>query len=462
MKSLSYCLLITNLCSSQLAGQAQPATKETLFEGARLIMGDGKAPIESSAFIVDNDRFTSVGRKGELSLPPGAARVDLTGKTVMPAMIDVHSHLGFLKQLDGSMSKENFNRENLLDHLNRYAYHGFAAAISMGTDIGDLPYQLREEVHPGAALFRTVGRGLAWPGSGPGDPSRNDVTYVVTTVEQARKAVQDLAPHHPDFVKIWVDDRNHTQKKLTPELYGAAIDEAHKHNLRAVAHVYDLEDAKGLLRAGIEGFTHLVRDKDVDDEFLELVKQHPGVFITPNLGVTTRGLDPGRPAWLDDPLLHETIPPGEIKRLENQFANRKPAAIASTRASWDLQVRNLMKLRAAGARIVLGSDSAGDPMRTIGWHAIWEVDSMARAGMTPSEVIVASTRLAAETLKLDHLGMVAPGKSADFIVLNANPLDSIANTRKIDKVYLRGQEVDRASMRAKWQAEWSASGSPAR
>src|SRR5579863_1237180 len=458
MKLLPQFTLIATFCSSQLAGQALPAAPVTLFEGARLILGDGQAPIESSAFIVDNGRFTSVGRKGELRLPPGAARVDLTGKTVMPAMIDVHSHLGFLKQLDGSMSKANFNRENLLDHLNRYAYHGFAAAISMGTDMGDLPYQLREEVHPGAALFRTVGRGMAYPGSGPNDPARNDVPYAVTSVELAIAAVRDLAPHHPDFVKIWVDDRNRTQKKLTPELYGAAIDEAHKHNLRAVAHVYDLEDAKGLLRAGIEGFTHLVRDKDVDDEFLELVKQHPGVFITPNLGVTSRGMEPGRPAWLDDPLLHETIPPGEIKRLENQFANRKPEALAATRALWDLQVRNLTKLRAAGVRIVFGSDSAGDPLRTIGWHAIWEVDSLARAGMTPSEVIVASTRLAAETLKLDHLGTVAPGKSADFIVLNANPLDSIANTRKIYKVYLRGQEVDRASMRAKWQAEWSRRG----
>jgi imidazolonepropionase-like amidohydrolase len=278
---------------------------------------------------------------------------------------------------------------------------------------------------------------------------------VVTTVEQARRAVQDLAPHHPDFVKIWVDDRNHTQKKLTPDLYGAAVDEAHKHNLRAIAHVYDLEDAKGLVRAGIEGFTHLVRDKDIDDEFMQLLKQHPGVFFTPNLGVTSRAIEPGRPAWLDDPLLHETIPPAQIQRLVNQFSNRKPEALANTQKSWDLQVRNLTKLRAAGVRIVFGSDSAGDPSRTIGWHAIWEVDSMARAGMTPSEVIVASTRLAAETLKLDRLGTVAAGKSADFVVLDANPLDNIANTRKIYKVYLRGQEVNRAAMRAKWQAEWS-------
>ena len=444
-------LLVAQGSSLALPKQSQPATpRSILFEGARLIAGDGRPPIENAAFLVENARFTRVGRKGDFRLPAGATRIDLTGKTVIPAMVDVHSHLGFLKQLDGSMSKANFTRENLLDHLQRYAYHGFAAAISMGTDLGDLPYRLREEAPGGAALFRTVGRGLAWPGSGPNDPARNDVPYVVTTVEQARNAVRELAPHHPDFVKIWVDDRNRTQKKLTPELYGAAIDEARRRNLRAIAHVFDLEDAKGLVRAGIEGFTHLVRDREIDEEFIALLKQHPNVFFTPNLGVTSRALEPGRPAWLDDPLLHETIPPGEIARLTNQFSNRRPEALANTRASWDLQVRNLAKLRAAGVRIVFGSDSAGDPSRTIGWHAIWEVDSMARAGMPPAEVIVAATRLAAETLKLDRLGTVALGKSADFVVLDANPLDDIANTRKIGTVYLRGAEVDRAAMRAAW------------
>ena len=450
-------ITIAVLCSfltAQLASQTPRSPRTILFEGARLVLGDGNT-IESSAFVVQNGRFSSVGRKGELRLPPGAVRVDLTGKTVMPAMVDVHSHMGFLKQLDGSMSKANFNRENLVDHLKRYAYHGFAAAISMGTDMGDLPYQLRDQIVPGAALFRTVGRGLAWPGSGPNDPARNDVPYVVTTVEQARLAVRDLAPHHPDFVKIWVDDRNRTQKKLTPEIFTAAIDEAHKQGLRTMAHVFDLEDAKGLLRAGVEGFTHLVRDKDVDDEFILLLRQHPGVFFTPNLGITSRAMEAGRPAWLDDPLLHETIAPGEIKRLETQFSNRRPEQLATTRAQWDLQVRNLAKIRAAGGRIVFGSDSAGDPSRTMGWHAIWELDALAKAGLTPAEVIVASTRLAAEALKLDQLGMVAPAKSADFVVLDANPLENIANTRKIYKVYLRGQEVDRTAMRAKWQAEWT-------
>src|SRR3989442_2471254 len=445
MRRVLFCLL-----GFSFVVLAQQPKKITLFEGARLIMGDAGTPIESSAFIIKHDRVTSRDRKGEIQSPPAASRVNLTCKTVIHALIDVHSHFGFLNQRDGSMAKANFNRDNLLDHLRRYAYHGFSAAISMGTDFGELPYQLREEINPGAALYRTVGRGLAWPGSGPNDPGPKHVPDVVTPLDQAREAVRDLAPHRPDFVKIWVDDRNKTQKKLTPELYGAAIDEAHKHNLRTIAHVYDLEDAKGLVRAGIEGFTHLVRDAEVDEEFLQLLRAHPGVFVTPNLGVTSRAMDAGRPAWLDDPLLHETIPPGEIKRLENQFSNRKPEALANTRRSWDLQVHNLAKMREAGAKVVLGSDSAGDPGRTMGWHAIWELDALAKAGMTPSDVIVASTRLAAETLKLDQLGTVAPNKSADFVVLNANPLENIANTRKIFKVYLRGAEVDRAAMKRQW------------
>ena len=173
-------MLVVAACSSPAARQTPAATHDvTVFEGARLITGDGSAPIENSAFVVENNKFAIIGKRSELQVPPGAAHVDLTGKTVMPAMVDLHSHLGFLRQSDGSMSKENFNRENLLDHLNRYAYHGFAAVISSGTDMGELPYQLREEVHPDAALFRTVGRGLAWPGSGPFDPARNDVPYSV-------------------------------------------------------------------------------------------------------------------------------------------------------------------------------------------------------------------------------------------------------------------------------------------
>src|SRR5438132_6313676 len=147
--------------STEIATQVGSATGVTVFEGARLITADGSAPIENSAFIVANDTFTAVGRKGAIQVPAGAVRIDLTGKTVMPAIVDAHGHLGFLDAATGKLSKANFTRENYIDHLQRYAYHGVAATISTGTDTGDLAYQLRGEVIPNAARILTVGRGLA-------------------------------------------------------------------------------------------------------------------------------------------------------------------------------------------------------------------------------------------------------------------------------------------------------------
>jgi len=352
------------------------------------------------------------------------------------------------------MSKDHFTRENLTDHLERYAYHGFAAVCSFGTDIGDLPFQMREEIIPNAALYRTVGRGLAYPGSGPADPSRNDVPYAVTTEADARAAVRDLAPHKPDFVKIWVDDRNGTKQKLTPPLFRAAAAEARTLGFRSVAHVFDLADAKELVRAGVEGFTHMVRDQPVDEEFLALLEERPNVWFTPNLGGMNRSL-PGspasaRPRWADEPMLYETVPPAVIERRLAQLARTPPAGTNPGRV-WDLQ--NTRTLKAAGVRLVLGSDAAGDSNRWIGATAHMELENFVAAGFTPAEAIVAATRTAAEVLRLDRLGTVAAGKSADFIVLDANPLDNIANTRKIAAVYLRGAQVDRAALRARWQAQ---------
>lgn len=446
-------VLAAAACSPRPNGQAAAASA-TMFEGARLITGDAGPPIENAAFIVDNGRFTRVGRRGDVEVPAGATRVDLTGKTVMPAMIDVHSHLGFLDMSDGSMSKDHFTRENLTDHLERYAYHGFAAVCSFGTDIGDLPFQMRDEIIPNAALYRTVGRGLAYPGSGPADPSRNDVPYAVTTEDEARAAVRDLAPRKPDFVKIWVDDRNGTKQKLTPPLFRAAADEARRQGFRSVAHVFDLADAKELLKAGVEGFTHMVRDQPVDEEFLQLLKERPNVWFTPNLGGMNRELQTAsaagaRPRWADEPMLYETIPADIIQQRLNRMARTPAGAGANPGRVWDLQ--NTAKLKAAGVRLVLGSDAAGDSNRWIGLTAHMELENFVAAGFTPAEALVAATRTAAEVLRLDQLGTVAPGKSADFIVLDANPLDNVANTKRIAKVYLRGQEVDRAALTTKWR-----------
>jgi len=173
MKRLIHCLLALTLIVLPLPSAAQQAA--TLYEGARLIAGDGSAPIENSSFLVVGSRIAQVGRKGDIAAPAGARRVDLSGKTVIPGIVDAHGHPGFLDMVTGTMSKENFTRENYIDHLERYAYYGVVAVISTGTDFGDLAFKLREEQIPNAARILTVGRGLAFPGSGPADPSRNDV-----------------------------------------------------------------------------------------------------------------------------------------------------------------------------------------------------------------------------------------------------------------------------------------------
>ena len=269
--------------------------------------------------------------------------------------------------------------------------------------------------------------------------------------------MQELAPLKPDFVKIWVDNRNGRATKLTPEMFTAAADEAKKLGLRSMAHVFDLADAKLLIRAGVEGFMHSVRDQEVDEEYIALAKEHD-IWITPNLGGINRTSlirDNGRPDWIDEPLVRETMAPALIQAREQVYDNRRRNNMAPNTYGRVFDAINTRKLHAAGVREVLGGDSAGDANRWLGLHSLVELENMVGAGFTPMEMILAATRESAKALRLDQLGTITAGKSGDFIVLDANPLDNIANVRKITAVYMRGQAVDRAGLRAKWQSQWN-------
>jgi imidazolonepropionase-like amidohydrolase len=465
------CLVLGLVASSPAESQAP---RVTIYEGARLITGDGTAPIENSAFVVQDNQFTQVGRRGDVQAPAGAARVDLSGKTVMPTLVDLHGHFGYQNLAQGTMSKETFTRANLVDHLQRLAYFGVGAVVGVGdlvdrsdmkggrTGWGDVPVKLRDEVIPNTALFKTAGPGMAWPGSGAqGNPSRMDVSYPVSTVEEARAAVRDYARIKPEFIKIWVDDRQGKKTTLSPALYGAILDEAHRNNVPVAVHNVKLSDAKAMMKGGMEGWLHVpVRAEDVvDDELTGIVRDRiarndrPVIWMTPSLisaWMNTQG-GPQRPVWLDDPLLKATYSAQQIEEYWAAPLRRMtPAQVAAAKEAFAHDGRNAILLRNAGMKIVGGTDT-GQNRHLVGLASHLDLESQVAMGLTPMQVITGATRDGAAIGKF-NTGTVAAGKNADFVVLDANPLDGISNTRKINKVFLRGQEVPRAQFAARWQA----------
>lgn len=386
-------------------------TDVTAFEGARLILGDGSSAIEDAVLVVSGDRIEAVGPRSLIDVPGGATRVDLTGKTIMPAIVNAHVHL----------SVDRAERTAQLQHM---AYYGAGTVQSLGHDSGTVAFEMQDELVPNGARGLTAGRGITMP-----EPGRSEAPFWVTSEEEARAAVRELAGQGVRLIKIWVDDRGGRYEKLSPALYGAVIDEAHQHDMRVTAHVFTLEDAKGLLQAGLDAFAHGIRDMDVDDELMRLWRGRSDVVLVPNLP------NPGVPvdlSWVS------TVPPDRLAELQENASVERPAA----QESFGIQARNLERLHSQAVKVAFGTDGSTP------WAVHLEMEDMVRAGLSPAAVIMAATGTSAKLLQMDDVGTLAAGKSADFIVLEADPLEDITNTRRIDAVYLRGTAVDRERLEA--------------
>lgn len=397
----------TSPVSDQTEGAtaAVPSANLAVYRGARLITGAGSV-IENGTFVVEDGRFTVVGDSSEVMVPATATVIDLSGTTVIPALIDGHVHL-------------NTTREALIEDLRKRASYGISAAFGMGMDGDAVSLQVRDEQQPGIALYRSAGRGITTP-----EPGRTEVPHWVSTEDEARAAVREEAARGVDIIKIWVDDRGGQYERLSPALFGAIIDEAHANDLRVTAHIFSLQDAKDLLLAGVDAFAHGVREQDIDDEFVRMMQERPHVVLVPNL--------PGRGVATDLEWLRGTIPDEQLQQLQNA-----PQGQQSTLDAFGIQARNLKRLSDVGVRIAMGTDG------NVPWGPHIEMEDMVASGMTPLQVLTAATSESAAYLQLDDRGRLAPGMVADFIVLDANPLEDITNTRRMREVYLAGTAVAR-------------------
>jgi len=452
-ETLTVCAVIalTGYPAERSTVVAQPVASTIVFDGARVIVGDGTAPIDDAVMVVEDGKLTRVGRRGDVAPPSGATHIALQGKTVMPMLMNVHGHVGYMK--GNNVDPKNYNRENLLEDLRRYVYYGVAAVLSLGTDRGDLELRIRAEQRSGSlkdpslALLLTANDGIVAPnpGSTNGGPGfAADVVREAGTPEEARRHVQELAKKKPGVIKLWVDDRNHTKPKLKPEVYRAVVEEAHAQGLRAIAHIYYLDDAKDLAKSGVDGFAHPVRDRPIDEELVRLMKEHD-VFQCSTVG----SLRPDRDVRFDDPALAETVPP-EVRTAAKVPVGAAPSGDPEARHRMYAMVLMSLKMQGdAGIRIALCGDT-GITGQFPGFSEHRELQAMVDAGLTPLQAIRAGTEISAAILGLRDMGTLASGKRADFLVLDANPVDNIANTRKIAAVYRGGQAIERAASKARW------------
>jgi imidazolonepropionase-like amidohydrolase len=445
MKRLSLLMVMASLVVPAYA-------QSVVYEGARLIAGDGSAPIEDGAFVVQNGHITALGRKGSVKLPAGATRIDLAGKTVMPAMINVHVHIGYEGYT--SWGAQNYTPQNVLDHLQREAFYGTLVTQSVGSSPVDESIRFQRDQQAGK--FPPASRfffmpGMAPPGGGPDEVLREATTALhvineVSTASKARAAVQKMAAKGLTSVKIWVDDRRGTYPKMTPEVYLAIIDEAHKHRMMVHAHATTLPDQKAVVRAGADVLVHLVQNEKLDDEYLALLREKKPYWAT------VIGLGDPTAVCAKDSFFEQALPPEVVARIRANKERRPltancgpPAPNAAAREA--ILAYNFPRMIASGARIVLGTDAGVHPGHTFGSSEHVELARWVQLGLTPSQAIVAATQRPAELLGLKDAGTLAVGKRADFIVLDANPLENILNTRRISSVYLYGSKFTAGSLR---------------
>jgi imidazolonepropionase-like amidohydrolase len=425
-----------------------PAFAEVnVYKNFTLIDGNGKAPVANAAMIVDNGRIKWVGTSANLKAPAGSNTIDLTGKFVMPGIINLHGHLGNV--VDLTQDPKNFTRANVEKNLKTYATYGVTSMLSMGSD-QELVFQMRAEQRsrrPTTTRIFTAGRGFTGLGGYPTTvPGMKGVPYEVTNATEIAKDVNELAGKKADIVKIWVDDHLGRERKIPIDLSASIISEAHKHNLKVAAHIFYLEDARQLVDHGLDGLAHSVRDKPIDQAMIDLMKKKGAWQAAATLAREySMFAFANAPAFLNDPFFTRSVSPSVVETLKSPAYQQKIASdhdFAKYPVFFETAKKNLKRLADAGVKYGFGTDT-GPPARFPGFFEQLEMQLMVDAGLTPMQVIIAATRSSAEFLGVTKdLGTIEPGKWADFIVLGKSPLADIKNTRSLESVFIAGNRAN--------------------
>lgn len=460
MPSVLCTILLVACCTaatSTIWAQTDSPTNPLLLQNVRVIVGDGSV-LESTSILIEGASISAIGGAANLSLPSDTVILDLRGKTVMPALIDAHAHLGY--QAASSWGAQNYSRQNLIDNLNRYAYYGFSAVFSAGSDPAELAIQLQRSQRngeiPGARFLFAAG--MAPPGQGPnnqflehalavGEATGMHMLYGLNDAVQARQAVRDVAMQGIAFIKIWVDDRAGSQEKLQPAIYRAVIDEARAQGIQVFVHQQRAIDMPDLLRAGADGFLHGRIGAELNEALAQQIKA-ANAFVVPNLGLG----ELRREAIGEDSFLQQTLPVAVANRLSVGAGPRQLNPELDTERDQEYR-ESLVNLLDAGVDILLGTDAGAIPDHFFGYTGHRELEIFVRLGMTPMQALIAATSAPARRLGLDDLGLLKPGYSADLLILDENPLEDIRHTRAISRVYLRGQEIDRVALRNSFQKQ---------
>lgn len=454
-RAIAAALLV--LVSACMSNYPNTAANSVLYQGARLIIGNGNV-IENGALLIQDQEIVAAGTLADMTVPDDAMVVDVSGKSIIPALIDAHTHLGY--EGYSSWGGDNYRRENIVEHLQRYAYYGFVAVFSAGSDAEDLIYEIQQQQMAGEFTGARVlfAAGMAPPGQGPNPAFLTQALTVaerfeqtvlrgVASPQQAREQVQEVAAKNIPIIKIWVDDRGGSQEKLSPEIYRALIEEAKALDIAVFVHQQSAQDMPDLIDAGAAGFLHGRLSPELDVAIAEQLALS-NAFVVPNLGLG----DLRREKISNDLFLTSAISQSEGTRLATQFELRNGSVEAiALNPNQETQLRDAFsRLLQAGVDIVLGTDAGAVPDHFFGYTGHRELEIYVRLGLTPMQAIIAGTSAAAEHLGMADLGSLESGKSANFIVLENNPLEDIRHTQTIVEVVLNGQKVDRESLRAQW------------